>query len=182
MRFISFVLLFHQESDGGGSSENGAESGEVQPEQDVRRDQLPGGEADHRRSGDGGHQAGVPEEGREAEAHAEQDPGDVHPLPGRPGHHGETAGRLQNEKGEYRKKSSFRRRCLEIHKQQLAELQQQVNDSQAVCSIPRATQKEVTDLTFDQLLHIDISPKNLLQLLSLITLWKASQNACAYFM
>ncbi|XP_042895746.1 putative leucine-rich repeat-containing protein DDB_G0290503 isoform X1 [Parasteatoda tepidariorum] len=48
----------------------------------------------------------------------------------------------------------------QIHKQQLAELQQQVNDSQAVCSILQEQLKEVTDF-LDQLLHIDISPKNL---------------------
>ncbi|GFS87511.1 uncharacterized protein NPIL_36971 [Nephila pilipes] len=53
--------------------------------------------------------------------------------------------------------------CLtnqQIHKQQLAELQQQVNDSQAVCSILQEQLKEVTDF-LDQLLHIDISPKNI---------------------
>ncbi|KAG8192094.1 hypothetical protein JTE90_005392 [Oedothorax gibbosus] len=48
----------------------------------------------------------------------------------------------------------------QIHKQQLSELQQQVTDSQAVCGILQEQLKEVTDF-LDQLLHIDISPKNL---------------------
>lgn len=94
------VLVFRiQEPDGGGVAEDGAQPGEVQPEQDVGGDQLAGGQADHRRPGDGRHQAGVPAQGRAAQGHAAQDTGDVRHVPRGPGHRGEDAGGLQGQEG-----------------------------------------------------------------------------------